>query len=323
MDKTKTLYVRTVSGDISQGDLGITYSHEHIIIDQSLATLTNPLFLLNDIELVSAELKDFYRLGGRTVVDTMPSDCGRNVMKLAEVSRRTGVNIIVPTGMHLEIYYLPNHWRYHYSEDRLTQLFVDDIQKGIDRFDYNGPYVDRTPHKAGVIKLATGDNPINEHQEKIFNAVVNAHKITGAPVLTHTNSGKHALEQVKLFDKLGADLSHVVISHADKSKSIDANEALLSTGVKVVYESAFRWKDQENWTYRILKELLPRFPDQITMGMDMAKKSYWKSYGGSPGLTFLLTSFREDLRNMGMEEFFEDIFIKNPAALFSFARTSA
>jgi len=311
-------FVRTVLGDITPEAMGLTYSHEHIIIEASYPTLGNPLFLLNDVEKVAEELHRFYAAGGRTMVDTMPADCGRNVLKLAEVSRRTGVNIIAPTGIHLEQYYLPNHWRYSYTEDQITALFVADVTIGIDAHDYNGPYVQRTPHKAGMVKLATGDEKITAHQEKIFHAVVNTHRETGVPILTHTNFGKHSLEQAKLFDKLGADLKHVVISHVDRYQDMNYNRELLQTGVRVELDSAFRWKEEVNWTYKFLEALLPDFPDQITMGMDAAKSSYWLSYGGKPGLNFLLTTFKDDLQQMGLGSYYENIFFKNPAQLYAF-----
>ncbi len=313
-------FVRTVLGDITPEAMGLTYSHEHIIIDESYPTLGNPLFLLHDVEKVSEELQRFYDAGGRTMVDTMPADCGRNVRKLAEVSRRTGENIIAPTGIHLEQYYLSNHWRYAYTEEQLTQLFVADVMVGIDAHDYNGPFVERTQHKAGMVKLATGDEKITAHQEKIFRAVVNTHQETGVPILTHTNFGKQAIEQVNLFAKLGADLNHVVLSHVDRYQDIGYNRELLQTGVKVEYDSAFRWKNETNWTYKLLEALLPEFPNQITMGMDAAKSSYWQSYGGKPGLNFLLTTFKEDLHQMGLSEYYDHIFFKNPAQLYAFCK---
>ncbi len=313
-------FIRTVLGDVDAEDIGITYSHEHIIIDESFATLENPDFLLNDVEKVCKELKEVFQLGGRTMVDAMPANCGRNVSELAEVSQKTGINIVAPTGIHLEAYYPVDHWRYHYSEDQLTALFVDDITLGIDRNDYANPIeVDRTEHKAGLIKLATGDDKITAHQEKIFHAVVNAHKITGAPILTHTNYGTLAMEQVELFSRLGADLSHVVLSHVDRYKDVGYNRALLQTGVKVEYDSAFRWSaGEENWTYKLLEALLPEFPNQITVGMDAARNTYWKSYGGQPGLTFLLTTFVDELEKMELSQYFNALFVNNPKRLFEF-----
>jgi len=314
-------FFRTVTGDKSVSEMGLCYAHEHIVIEESFPTIANKDYILNDTDKITDELLEFYNEGGRTVVDTMPANCGRNVLKLAEVSKRSGVNIIVPTGIHLEMYYVPNHWRYHYTEDQLTQLFIDDIELGIDEFDYNGPIIKRTNHKAGLIKLATGDEVISRHQEKIFRAVVNAHIATGVPILTHTNFGRHAWEQAVLFEKLGADLSHVVLSHVDRMKDIDYHKKVLDTGVFVEYDSAFRWKaDEENWTYKILEELLPQYSKQITLGMDMARSTYWKSYGGKPGLTFLIEEIPNKLKAWGMDQYFQTIFFDNPSRLYAFKK---
>ncbi|RAJ10221.1 phosphotriesterase family protein [Arenibacter echinorum] len=315
-------FFRTVLGDKPTSEMGLTYSHEHIIIEDSYVTAAHPEFLLNDVHKITEELKSFYRAGGRTVVDTMPSNCGRNILKSVEVSQSSGVNIIVPTGIHLEIYYPENHWRYQYSEDQMTELFIDDIEKGIDQFDYSGPFVKRTQYKAGLIKLATGDGPITPHQEKIFRAVVNAHLETGAPILTHTNFGKQALEQAKLFKKLGANLQHVVLSHVDRAKELNYNMAVLDMGVRLEYDSAFRWKEQEpNYTLNLLENLLPKYPDQITLGMDMAKNAYWKSYGGSPGLNYLIETIPQFLKSKGLEEHYKKVFFDNPKRLYAFSKS--
>lgn len=312
-------FVRTVLGDISPHEMGLTYSHEHVVIEESFPTIANKDFILNDTTKISEELKEFSAKGGRTLVDTMPANCGRNVVKLAEVSELSHVNIIAPTGVHLEKYYPPNHWRYHLSESELTDLFIKDVEEGIDEYDYGCPVVKRTQHKAGLVKLATGDGPITAHQEKIFHAVVNTHLHTGAPILTHTNSGKHALAQVNLFYKLGANLQHVVLSHVDKCKDLSWHKDLMQAGTYVEYDSHFRWKPgEENFTYKLLQELLPGYGDRIVLGMDMARNSYWKSYGGKPGLTYLLTTFKSDLEKMGLMNFYEWLFFKNPQQLYSF-----
>jgi phosphotriesterase-related protein len=314
-------FVRTVLGDISPQQMGLTYSHEHVVIEESFPTIANKDFILNDTVKIIEELNNFYTNGGRTLVDTMPANCGRNVLKLAEVSKRSHVHIVAPTGIHLEIYYPPNHWRYHLSEDELTDLFIKDVEEGIDEYDYGCPIVKRTQHKAGLIKLATGDEPITPHQEKIFHAVVNTHRHTGVPILTHTNSGKHAIAQANLFYKLGADLRHVVLSHVDKCKDLVYHKDLMQTGVYVEYDSHFRWKPgEENFTYKLLQQLLPDYADRIALGMDMARNTYWNSYGGKPGLNFLLTTFKRDLEKMGLMKYYEQMFFNNPQQLYTFSQ---
>jgi 5-phospho-D-xylono-1,4-lactonase len=312
-------FARTVLGDVLPENLGLMYSHEHIVIEEGFTTMTNPGFILNDINLITSELKELYHHGGRTVVDTMPAACGRNILKLAEVSRNSAIHIIAPTGLHLEMYYPPNHWRYHLSVSQLTELFIKDITTGIDEYDYSCPVVTRTTHRAGVIKLATGDEKITGHQHKIFEAVVNAHLETGAPILTHTNGGKQAMEQVSLFLQLGADINHIVLSHVDKLQDLAYHKDLMETGVYVEYDSHFRWKTKnDNWTYTLLENLLPYYADRIVIGMDMARNAYWKSYAGKPGLVFLCTTFKQELETRGLGNYFEKLFFTNPHRLFSF-----
>lgn len=316
-------FVRTVLGDIDPQEMGLTYSHEHIIIEEGFVTMGNKDFILNDVGKVSEELQSFYDAGGRTVVDTMPAACGRNVLKLAAVTKNTGVHIIVPTGIHLEKYYRPNHWRYFITEEELTSLFIKDVEEGIDEYDYSCPIVKRTPHKAGLIKLATGKEKFTAHQLSIFNAVVNTHKQTGVPILTHTTDGQQAIEQAELFIQLGADVKHIVLSHVDRNKDLGYHRALMQTGVYVEYDSHFRWKnDEDNWTYTLLEKLLPDFSNQITVGMDMARNNYWKSYGGGPGLNYLLTNFKEQMKKRGLQEYLQKIFFDNPQKLFSFKEMS-
>ncbi|WP_236969355.1 phosphotriesterase family protein [Membranihabitans marinus] len=314
-------FVRTVLGDIKVEDMGVTYSHEHIVIDDSYPTQSQPNFLLNDIQRIVTELKTVYRLGGRTMVDTMPANCGRNVLALAEVSRRSGIQIIAPTGIHLEMYYPTNHWRYLYSVEELVEMFIADIEIGIDRLDYGGPIVKRSPHKAGLLKLATGDGEITSHQKKIFEAVALAHHRTGCPILTHSNAGLQAMSQVKEFDKWGVDLSKVVISHVDRRKDIEYHRELLKSGVNVEYDSCFRWKEgEDNWTMILLEALLPEFPYQITLGMDAARHSYWHSYGGSPGLGYLLTDLVALLKERDLLWHWRHMMVDNPASIFSFKK---
>ncbi len=312
-------FFRTILGDKPSSEMGLTYAHEHIIIDDCYVTAGHPEFLLNDSKKVTEELERFYTAGGRTVVDTMPANCGRNPLLSAEVSQKSKVSIIVPTGIHLEMYYPNNHWRYSYTEEHLTELFIADIEEGIDKFDYGAPCIERTSHKAGLIKLATGNEPITAHQEKIFHAVVNAHLATGAPILTHTNFGSQALEQAQFFEKLGAKLEHVVLSHVDRNEDLDYQKRVLDTGVRIEYDSAFRWKKEDkNWTLYFLEELLSLYPNQITLGMDMAKNAYWKSYGGSPGLTYLIDTIPTFLKSKGLEEHYQKIFFDNPKRLYAF-----
>lgn len=315
--------IRTVLGDIDPSQLGVCYAHEHIIIADNVATMRFPDFRLPSVENAITELKQFHADGGRAMVDSMPCDAGRNVLKLAEISRATQVHILCPTGIHLAKYYDDGHWSHRYSVEQLAGLFIADIEEGIDRHDYSGPCVERTTRRAGLIKIATGGEKITERGYRIFEAAAIAHRTTGAPILTHVEEGVGALQQVELLTSHAVDLSKVVLSHTDRKPDKAYHRDILQSGVCVEYDSAFRWKTDENPTLDLLVELIDEFPWQIMLGMDAARPSYWKSYGGSPGLSFLLNEFTQAMAARGLcKEHWNTIFISNPASAYNFNERS-
>ena len=239
-------FIRTVLGDIAPDGLGVCYAHEHIIIDDNVATMRYPEFRLPSVENGVEELRGFHDAGGRAMVDSMPCDAGRNVVKLAAISSGSGVHIVCPTGLHLAKYYDDGHWGGRYSVEQLTALFVADIGEGIDAHDYSGPIVERTGHRAGLIKIATAGTRITDRGRRVFEAAAIAQRRTGAPILTHTEEGTGALEQVALLLEHGVDLRQVVLSHTDRQPDIGYHREILQSGVRVEYDSCFRWESEGN-----------------------------------------------------------------------------
>jgi len=311
--------IRTVLGEIHPMDLGVCYAHEHIIIDDSVATLRAPQFRLESVENAVRELKQFYADGGRAMVDSMPCDAGRNVLKLAEISRQANVHILCPTGLHLAAYYDDGHWSHRYTVDQISDLFIADIVEGIDQFDYSGPCVKRTGHRAGLIKVATPGPDLTARGEKIFEAAARAHHATGAPILTHVEQGNGALEQIETMTQHDVRLTKVVLSHTDRKPDLAYHRDILQSGVKLEYDSAFRWETENNPTLELLLNLIDDFPEQLMLGMDAARPTYWKSYGGEPGLSFLLNEFSQKMRAHGLtDDHWNHLFIFNPGETYSF-----
>lgn len=312
-------FVRTVLGDVPASELGVCYAHEHVIIDRSAATERYPGVLLPSQEKAIEELRQLHADGGRAWVDSMPCDAGRNITKLAAIAEATRLHIVCPTGLHLAQYYPHGHWGERYTAEQFAGLFTADIVEGIDAHDYAGPLVERTPHRAGLIKVATEGVGLTDRERRIFEAAAVAHRRTGAPILTHTEQGEGALEQVEALDAHGVDLRHVVISHTDRRPDPAYHRDALQAGVRLEYDSAFRWKTEENPTLELVVDLLPDFPDQIVLGMDAARPKYWRSYGGEPGLSFLLTEFAPRLRERGLtEEQLRAVFVTTPADAYQF-----
>lgn len=314
-------FIRTVLGDIAPDQLGRCGAHEHLIIDPSYTTERFPDFLLDSVEAGIEELRAFRAAGGGAMVDSMPCDCGRNVVKLAAISQVTGVHILCPTGLHLRQYYPTGSWGERLGVERLADLFVADLEMGIDANDYAGPVCERTSHRAGLIKIASGLDRINDHEARIFAAAGLAHLRTGAPILTHTEKGTAALEQVACLQRHGVAPRHVVLSHTDRKPDAGYHREILSTGVFVEYDAHFRWKPEEgNPTADLILALCSDgFASQIMLGMDAARRTYWKSYGGSPGHNYLLTTFRDLLLSRGLAPADYDRFqLDNPRRAYQF-----
>jgi 5-phospho-D-xylono-1,4-lactonase len=318
-------FVRTVLGDIEPSELGITYSHEHLIIDGGLPVERFPDFRLDDVASMVEELGSAVALGLRSVVDAMPADAGRNVRKLAEVSRVSGVNVIAPTGLHHARYYVPDHWSERATADEIADLFVADVVDGIDERDYSGPIVRRTDHRAGVIKVAGSEGGPSARDEKGFAAAAAAHVRTGVPILTHCEDGTGAGEQVRFLVDRGVDPGHLVLSHVDKVVDREMHRELASAGVTLEYDQGFRWGERPNGTLQLIEWMLEDgLGDQIVLGMDAARRSYLAVHGGSPGLAWLLDGFSAQLVERGVDDTTRRrFFVDNPARVYSFAEPAA
>lgn len=318
-------FVRTVLGDVDPSSLGVTYAHEHLVIDGGRPVELEPDFLLADVDRMATELADAYALGLRTVVDAMPADAGRNVGKLAELSRRTGVGVIASTGLHHERYYGPAHWSHRITVDELADLFVADVVDGIDANDYCGPVVRRTRHRAGVVKVAGSDGGPSARDARVFAAAAEAHRRTGVPILTHCEGGTGALEQIRLLVDAGVEPGKIVVSHVDKIVDPAYHRAVLASGAVAEYDQAFRWGDRANGTLALLEAMAADgLRDRIVLGMDAARQGYYRAYGGRPGLRFLVAAFSRTMAERGLDEAAQrSLFVTAPAAAFAFAQPSA
>jgi phosphotriesterase-related protein len=314
-------FVRTVLGDLDAAELGVTYSHEHLVIAGSRTVELYPDFRLDDVDTAVAELAPAQALGLRSVVDAMPADAGRDVLRLAEVSRRSGVHVVAPTGVHHQRYYPERHWTELLSIDEIAGLFVADITDGIDSLDYGSPVVKRTAHRAGVIKVAGSTDGPSERDARFFEAAAAAQRATGCPILTHCENGTGALEQAALLTRMGADPGHVALSHVDKVVDRGFQRELFATGVFVEYDQAFRWKGGPNGTLQLLVWAAEDgHLDQILLGLDAARQGYWTTHGGGPGMTYLLDGFATAMRERGLGDAAQhQLFVDGPARCYAFA----
>jgi phosphotriesterase-related protein len=125
--------------------------------------------------------------------------------------------------------------------------------------------------------------------------------------------------QIDQLLHFGVNPRSIVISHLDRKPDISYHREVLSRGVFLEYDSAFRWKTNENPTRNLLIDLASSgFLKQLMLGMDAARNRYWTTFGGSPGLSFLLEAFSQELRDLGFtDQHLATIFVDNPSRAYA------
>jgi phosphotriesterase-related protein len=304
--------VRTVLGDIPSDQLGVTYMHEHLIIDSPIVAKDFPHIHLPSESEAIEEVGLCRAAGVQTMVDCMPTGSGRSAVKLAAISKATGMNIIATAGLHTDRYYLPTDELETMDAEDLAQVFIKDIQVGMEG----------TEFKAGQLKVVTSGSVIKDREKRLFEAVAIAHQVTGAPIISHCEHGTGALEQINLFNKLNIPLHKVTLSHTDKENDVGYHKEILSSGINVEYDQSLRQSDLDvPPSASLMKAMIEEgFIDQIMLGTDGARRSLWSSLGGSPGLAWLYSGWSKKLMEFGLNQAqLDTVFIHNPARALTLA----
>lgn len=296
--------VETTLGALPVERLGRVDAHEHVIIEGGLTVVKDPDLRLDDVSKAVEEVGRWAAAGGGAIVDTMPFGCGRNVDKLIAVSEATGVPILVPTGFHKSVYYLPDHWQHRYDAEAIAGLLVAERIEGVDRHGYDGPIIDRSNVKAGLIKLAGEYQYVGSTMRKLIEAAGIAHRATGIPVLVHTEVGTAADELLDLLQEAGVPPERVVLSHVDRNPDPRMHLRLAERGAFLQYDTPGRTRYQpENVTVDLMRRLFDAgYGGNLLLGGDRARRSYWRAYGGGPGLDYVLTSFTRRLLEEGFSK---------------------
>ncbi len=315
-------FARTVLGDVPASELGHVNAHEHLAISNGLITVQHPEYRLDSLDKAVEEVEDFVNAGGRTIVDCAPCGVGRNPDILVNVARSTGVRIIAATGLHKDSYYLDSHWRFRYTTEQMANLWAEEIEDGMEISGYEGPLIFRSSARAGVIKIATDYQRISKATRVACEAAALAHHRTGAPILTHSDVGTMMLEQIELFRSLGVAPRHLIISHADRNPDWVLHRDVAQSGAFMEYDCPGRVKYFPEIT--IVNLLAKMFElslgAHIVLGGDNAHRSYWRAYGGGPGISYIFRKFIPRLKRDGFsDEQICALTVNNPAESFSFA----
>ena len=303
---------RTVLGDVDVKEMGFTLSHEHLITRPPNNIIKgDPDLLLDDVTKPAQELTLFKNAGGKTFVDMAPKSYGRNVAVMVDASQKTGVHILATTG-YLKGAYFPievSEW----SVNQIADYVISEVVEGMDG----------SEHKAGIIKAGSSYNFISDLEKKVFEAAVIAAKETGAPISTHTEKGSMGVEQVELVKSLGFDPARLIIAHVDINPDYRLHRKMVNMGAYIIHDGPSKVKyGTDERVIEIMRKLTEEgFANRQMLSCDMGRRSYWTSYGGGPGFTYIANKFVPRLLEEGFDPETVDMFItKNPMQAFQLVK---
>jgi phosphotriesterase-related protein len=224
-EDVNALQLETVLGPVNGADIQKVLAHEHLFVD--FFGPTDPNYMNVNWADVSGtcvnralEVKE---QGVNLMIDWGPLGVGRNVLLLRDVSGRTGVNIVCPTGIYKSL--IPPQYQ-GLSVDQIAGRFVEELTKGCDG----------TMIRAGFIKMATTESGPTESDIMIHRAAAIAGREAGCTIALHsphiaaTNTVVATLESEKF------PLGRFVWGHAQPS-NIDDHKAIAGRGATVQFDA--------------------------------------------------------------------------------------
>jgi phosphotriesterase-related protein len=316
--------IRTVLTDVDPHELGMTFVHEHLLMTGGWPVMKEPDYRLDSVDVAVREVQAAAADGLAAVVEMTPNGFGRSARGLQEISRRTGVHVVATTGLHKVTYYADNHWLHHYSAEQITQLLVDEVEVGMDENNLEGPLIDRTEARAGVVKVATSYHAAGRSVDKLISAVGETHRRTGVPVATHNDKGTFGHQLLDLLSAAGVPEKHVILGHIDHNPDPLVLAELAERGAYLAFDRPGRIKyAPDSDTVRLIAAVVDSgHADRILLGSDLARRSYWSSLGGGPGLAYLLTTFVPRLVGTELEPVVRAALTENAARALCFGATA-
>jgi phosphotriesterase-related protein len=221
--------LNTARGAIDTSALGVTLMHEHVFIMTTEIAQNYPEAWGDEGERVTnaiTRMNELKATGVDSIVDLTVIGLGRYIPRIKRIAAATDLNIIVATGVYT---YNDVPFYFHYrgpgtdlnGPEIMTDMFVRDIEQGIAD----------TGVRAAILKCATDEPGVTPGVERVLRAVAQAHRRTGVPISTHTHAAtRRGLEQQRIFEEEGVDLSRVVIGHSGDTTDIGYLEELIGNG---------------------------------------------------------------------------------------------
>lgn len=247
--------INTVLGPIPENQLGVIAPHEHFFIDTTFEAIPpataeelelfnspvsmqnidvlrrNPFLvkdnmLLEDLDTIVYEVSRAKKAGVDTIVDLTNIGIQRDLKKIQEVSRRTGVNVIAGSGLYTGIT-IPEPYR-SMSAEALAREMIFEIQHGDPE----------TGIKPGVIGEIGTSAQLDEIEIKGLRSAAWANLETGLPIYIHTYPWTRAsLDAIKLLTDEGVKPEQICICHLDVEFNYEYLCQVFDTGAYAMFDN--------------------------------------------------------------------------------------
>ena len=309
--------ILTVNGPVPVSEMGITLSHEHVLVDFIGADSTgyHRWNRQEVIEKVAPYLLEIQEYNVSTLIECTPAFLGRDPWLLKELSRQTGMNLLTNTGYYgaHDNLYLPQHF-YDKSAGEIAQIWVQEFEQGIE-----GSGV-----RPGFIKIAVGESDtLSREHVKIITAAAMAHKQTGLVIASHTGPDGPAFAQLRVLQSHGVDPSSFIWVHAQHG-SLEGNIRAAEMGAWISLDNvntdrqAGSMYDIQWYAKRILEMKEAGYLDHVLISHDAGWYDPDQEDGGPfRGYAGIFTSLLPVLKSTGLTSGDIDKLLKvNPANAF-------
>ena len=334
--------VQTVLGLISPDELGPTLMHEHVLWDIRTPaqrgdpdqgpeiTLCNCWkinygqikaprnYQLDCVAIAATEVAEVRAQGGRSVVELSCGGLSPDPAGLAQVSRRSGVQIVMGCGHYVDEY------QDRTNENRSAEDFAGEIISQV----LEGAW--GTGIRAGIIGEIGCQAPWTDLEKRVMRGALMAQAETGAAVNVHP--GRHPDQPQEVADfagSAGADVGRVIISHIDRTIFDDSRLLRLAdTGVVLEFDlfgteqSYYRLADidmpNDAVRLRMIRTLIDHgHLEQVVISHDICSRTRLSSFGGH-GYGHILANVLPMMRRRGFAETEIDaIMVGNPRRLLT------
>ena len=312
-------HVQTVLGPVDPASLGFTLPHEHTAI--ALWHIPNRWDyweLTADEPIITAELAHFRNAGGTALVDVTLPGVGRDPAWLVRLARATGLHLVMGSGWYRGAHYPAEALIDRRSVDDLADELVREAGEGI-------PVAGlETSVKPGILGEIGTDKPwLSAQEERVHRAVARASRRTGLAITTHAVMSPVGLAQLRVFETEGADLTRVIIGHADSYPVLGHYLEIIRRGASIELDflgMSFTPQERhgEPRVIDLLLELLSRgHADRVLLSQDVCHNQQLRHYEGN-GYTYLQETFLPRLRARGVSDAeIDQLTILNPRRILS------